>query len=59
MSLTLCLTRQARYLTVKSVFRTAVTTRHVSYSALRVKQDRLMVDIHHTCQWGTGQRWGE
>lgn len=26
---------------------------------LKVKQDRLMRDIHHTCQWGTGQSWGE
>ena len=25
---------------------------------LKVKQDRLMADIHHTCQWGTGERWG-
>ncbi|KAL1305183.1 hypothetical protein AAFC00_002104 [Neodothiora populina] len=25
---------------------------------LRVKQDRLMQDIHHTCQWGKGQAWG-
>ncbi|KAF2655273.1 amidase [Lophiostoma macrostomum CBS 122681] len=27
--------------------------------SLKVNQGRLMEDIHHTCQWGTGQRWGE
>lgn len=26
---------------------------------LKVNQGRLMEDIHHTCQWGTGERWGE
>jgi hypothetical protein len=26
---------------------------------LRVNQGRLMEVIHHTCQWGTGERWGE
>lgn len=28
-------------------------------AALKVKQDRLMNDIHHTCQWGKGEAWGE
>ena len=28
-------------------------------SALKVDADRLCRDIHHTCQWGTGERWGE
>ncbi|KIW01126.1 hypothetical protein, variant [Verruconis gallopava] len=28
-------------------------------NALRVREDRLMGDIHYTCQWGTGQRWGD
>ena len=28
-------------------------------AGLKVKQDRLMGDIHHTCQWGMGERWGE
>ena len=23
-----------------------------------VNKDRLMGDLHHTCQWGTGDRWG-
>jgi hypothetical protein len=27
--------------------------------SLKIKQDRLMDDIHHTSQWGAGQRWGE
>ncbi|CAE7025502.1 N-carbamoyl-L-amino acid hydrolase [Pyrenophora teres f. teres] len=26
---------------------------------LKVNQKRLMDDIHHTCQWGIGERWGE
>ncbi|KAF2190673.1 amidase [Zopfia rhizophila CBS 207.26] len=26
--------------------------------SLKVNQSRLMEDIHHTCQWGTGLRWG-
>ncbi|KAB8342882.1 hypothetical protein FH972_022479 [Carpinus fangiana] len=25
----------------------------------RVKEDRLMSELHHTCQWGPGQRWGD
>ncbi|CAI6264321.1 unnamed protein product [Periconia digitata] len=28
-------------------------------SSLRVDQERLMRDLHYTCQWGTGERWGE
>ena len=28
-------------------------------SGLRVNQDRLMKDLHHSCQWGQGIRWGE
>ena len=26
---------------------------------LQVNRDRLMADIHHTCQMGKGERWGE
>jgi hypothetical protein len=26
---------------------------------LKVNQARLMEDIHHTCQWGIGEPWGE
>lgn len=29
------------------------------FKSLKVNQDRLMSDIHHTCQWGTGARWGK
>lgn len=28
-------------------------------SRLRVNQDRLLKDLHHSCQWGQGTRWGE
>ena len=28
-------------------------------SSLKVKQERLMADIHSTCEWGKGERWGE
>ena len=27
--------------------------------SLKVNRQRLMDDLHHTCQWGTGKRWGE
>ena len=36
-----------------------VTTDDNFLRQLRVNQDRLMGDIHHTCQWGKGERWGE
>ena len=26
---------------------------------LKVNRDRLMADIHYTCQWGKGERWGQ
>ena len=26
--------------------------------SLKVEKGRLMGDIHHTCQWGVGERWG-
>jgi hypothetical protein len=29
------------------------------FKSLRVKQDRLMADIHSTCEWGKGEKWGE
>ncbi|PNS17019.1 Cell division control protein 31 [Sphaceloma murrayae] len=28
-------------------------------AALKVKQDRMMHDLHYTCQWGPGERWGD
>ena len=28
-------------------------------ASLRIKQERLMNDIHSTCEWGKGERWGE
>jgi len=28
-------------------------------ASLKVKQDRLMSDIHETCEWGKGEAWGE
>ncbi len=27
--------------------------------ALHVQMERLMKDLHHSCQWGSGDRWGE
>lgn len=29
------------------------------FKDLKVNQARLMEDIHYTCKWGTGERWGE
>ncbi|OQO08416.1 hypothetical protein B0A48_06286 [Cryoendolithus antarcticus] len=28
-------------------------------ASLKVQQDRLMHDIHSTCEWGKGERWGD
>lgn len=28
-------------------------------ASLKVNTGRLMEDIHYSCQWGTGERWGE
>lgn len=28
-------------------------------ASLKVTQDRLMNDIHSTCEWGKGEAWGE
>ncbi|PLB34551.1 M20 family metallo-hydrolase [Aspergillus candidus] len=28
-------------------------------SALRANKDRLAKDLHHSCQWGSGIRWGD
>lgn len=28
-------------------------------TSLKVNQNRLMTDLHHTCQWGTGKRYGD
>ncbi|KAH8435036.1 uncharacterized protein LDX57_012665 [Aspergillus melleus] len=28
-------------------------------SALRANKDRLAKDLHHSCQWGFGIRWGD
>lgn len=28
-------------------------------TALEVNRDRLMESIHHTAQWGSGERWGK
>ena len=39
-----------------------IRTKEMNYELmqdLKVNQGRLMEDIHYTCQWGTGERWGE
>lgn len=28
-------------------------------AGLKVSRERLMEDIHYTCQWGKGEAWGE
>ena len=30
----------------------------IDIRSLKVNRDRLMQDLHTTCQWGTGKRWG-
>ena len=37
---------------------TNTTFTYPSPSALKINKDRLWADIHHTCQWGQGERWG-
>lgn len=47
----------------KSVFKTVRQPQLRFYStpisALKVNQARLMDDLHYTCRFGTGERWGE
>lgn len=26
---------------------------------VKIDRDRLWKDLHHTCEWGKGERWGE
>lgn len=45
-----------------SSLRTAIAVaemRKEDLASLRIDQDRLMDTIHSTCEWGTGERWGE
>ena len=39
--------------------RCALAAPSTPISDLKVNQDRLWRDIHHNCQWGQGERWGE
>ena len=42
--------------------RTAIAVaemRKEDLASLRINQGRLMEDIHSTCEWGKGERWGE
>ena len=42
------------------VQRLAITTSvYPSASAPKIDGDRLWADIHHTCQFGQGERWGK
>jgi len=51
---------ERRAFTVSSRWRIATAEMsEKDFASLKVNQDRLMEDIHHTCQWGTGERWGE
>lgn len=29
------------------------------FASLRIDQQRLMDELHKTCEWGKGERWGE
>ncbi|KAJ5379923.1 uncharacterized protein N7496_002351 [Penicillium cataractarum] len=44
-----------------SNYRAMLTTElsEADVSALRVNQERLAKDLHHSCQWGSGIRWGD
>ncbi|OOQ87170.1 putative beta-alanine synthase [Penicillium brasilianum] len=43
-----------------SSYRAMLTTElsEADVSALRVNRERLAKDLHHSCQWGSGIRWG-
>ncbi|KAJ5606475.1 hypothetical protein N7510_009256 [Penicillium lagena] len=41
----------------KTMFTTQLSEAQVT--ALRVNKDRLAKDLHHSCQWGYGIRWGD
>ncbi|KAF2745853.1 amidase [Sporormia fimetaria CBS 119925] len=65
---TTCLRQQASrrpHTSIRSFTRSATWQLHSKemdedmLSSLKVNQSRLMEDIHYTCQWGTGQRWGD
>lgn len=32
---------------------------HEQLASLRINRERLMNDIHTTCEWGKGEPWGE
>ena len=45
---------------LRRVQRLAITTSvYTSASAPKIDGDRLWADIHHTCQFGLGERWGK
>ncbi|KAK3331712.1 N-carbamoyl-L-amino acid hydrolase [Cercophora scortea] len=54
-----------RLLSTTAPTRAATTTTNrwkpiddATLQTLKVNQTRLLSDLHHTCQWGTGQPWG-
>lgn len=51
---------RARSFSCRAPFRAPSTTsvNHAELGRLKVDQARLMKDIHHTCGWGTGKKWG-
>ncbi|KAF1962754.1 Zn-dependent exopeptidase [Byssothecium circinans] len=59
-------TRNASFEVVKRTFTTSRPWRlhtkemnEAQLSSLKVDEKRLMEDLHYTCQWGTGERWGD
>jgi hypothetical protein len=55
-----CATRYARLFSNSA--RRSIAVAEMSdkdLGSLKIKQDRLMADIHSTCEWGKGERWGE
>lgn len=44
-----------------TVYRAMLTTEmsEAEVSALRANKERLAIDLHESCKWGVGIRWGE
>lgn len=53
---------KAQYRSFSVSWRQAMLSTELSekeVSDLRANKDRLAKDLHHSCQWGSGIRWGE
>jgi hypothetical protein len=47
-----------RYLATHQTIRTKETSLQ-NINNIEINKERLLADLHHTCQWGIGERWGD